>query len=150
MQNHPLVDAKYFNSFPSTLSAFQTTTLSNASEPSCEFLHMLTEFSNITQPTFSTATPKHGVEHHIPNTGPPVYACTRRLDSSKLAAAKAEFAYIEELVIVRHSNSPWASPLHMVPKSDGSYCPCGDYRRLNDVTIPDCYLFCIFKIFPRS
>lgn len=83
--------------------------------------------------TFSTTTTKHGVEYHISTTGPPVYAHARCLDSLKLAAAKAEFAYMEELGIVRRSNSLWASPLHTVPKSDGSYC------RLNDVTIPDCY-----------
>ncbi|KAJ8386199.1 hypothetical protein AAFF_G00176230 [Aldrovandia affinis] len=46
---------------------------------------------------------------------------------------------MEKLGIVRHSNSPWASPLHMVPKSDNGCRPCGDYRRLNDATIPDCY-----------
>lgn len=61
----------------------------------------------------------------------------RKLAAAKLAAAKAEFAYMEEFGIVQRSNSPWASPLHMVPKSDGSYHPCGDYHRLNDVTITD-------------
>lgn len=46
---------------------------------------------------------------------------------------------MERLGIICHSSSPWSSPLHMAPKrdGDGGWCPCGDYRRLNNATTPD-------------
>ena len=61
------------------------------------------------------------------------------LDPVKLASTQAEFLKMEKAGIVRQSSSPWSSPLHMVPKPDGTRRPCGDFCRLNTPTIPDRY-----------
>ena len=84
---------------------------------------------------------KHiGTKHYIEtNVEQPVAQRCRRLIGEKLEQVREHFKMLQNQGIVRPSKSPWASPLVVVRKSDGSYRPCGDYRRLNDVTIPDRY-----------
>ncbi|GFR85827.1 Pol polyprotein [Elysia marginata] len=85
------------------------------------------------------ATVKHGVQHYICTTGSPVHSRARRLAPDRLTAAKKEFIEMEQIGIIRKSNSPWASPLHIVAKPNGGLRPCGDFRRLSDATTPDRY-----------
>ena len=113
--------------------------ISLVTDSACPFRQMLLDRPALTTPVFDAAAPRHGVQLHIPTTGPPVYARARRLAPEKLAVAKREFQVMKDLGIIRRSKSPWASPMHMVDKSDGGYRPCGDYRSLNNVTEPDKY-----------
>ena len=41
--------------------------------------------------------------------------------------------------IIRPSHSSWSNPIHMVPKADGRYRICGDFRKLNSITKTDSY-----------
>ena len=56
-----------------------------------DFERLIDERPALTCPTFSNATPRHGVKHHILTEDAPVFARTSRLSPEKLACAIKEF-----------------------------------------------------------
>ena len=67
----------------------------------------------------------------------PVYQRPYRIPLAKQEFARKEIELMAEKNLIEPSYSPWTSPVVLVPKRDGSTRFCIDYRKLNEVTIPD-------------
>ncbi|GFU52272.1 transposon Tf2-11 polyprotein [Trichonephila clavipes] len=98
------------------------------------FKNILSEYPDLSNPSLISKSASHGTVHHIITTGPLVTARPRRLHPKLYDAVKVEFEFLLAQGIIRPSKSPWSSPLHVVPKSDSTVRPVGDYRQLNSVT----------------
>lgn len=62
-----------------------------------------------------------------------------RLNNVKRTAMRQEVDYLLSEGFAKPSASPWSSPCVLVPKADGTFRFCTDYRKVNSVTVPDCF-----------
>ena len=79
------------------------------------------------------------VQHDIQTSGPPIRQPLRRLPVALKPTVTEEVSKMLTQGVIRHSSSPWSSPLVLVKKKDKSWRFCVDYRKLNNVTHRDAY-----------
>ena len=114
--------------------------------PENEFPEILAHYPELTCPFTSRPRgddeEKNNITHKIVVNQYPCSARARPLSPEKLACAQKEIDDLLEAGIVRRSDSPYSSPLHLVPRTTengGTYRLCGDYRQLNKMTVKDNY-----------
>lgn len=79
--------------------------------------------------------------YHEINTGNarPIRQPARRLPHHQRSEAQAQVDEMLKSGVISPSSGPWASPIVLVKKKDGSTRFCVDYRKLNDTTLKDAY-----------
>ncbi len=85
----------------------------------------------------------------------PIMQHPYRVNPFKREVMKSEVTYMLQNGLAVSSQSAWSSPCLLVPKSDGSFRFCTDYRKINAVTKPDSFPLpriddCIDKVGPAK
>ncbi len=90
---------------------------------------------------FNDVPPGTSVIAHDINVGSasPVKQHAYRCPLSKREAMKREVVYLLKNDFAVPSISPWSSPCILVPKADGSFRFCTDFRKINSLTVPDAF-----------
>ena len=80
------------------------------------------------------------VQHEIPLSDPtPFRLPYRRIPPSQYQSVRGHIEELKQAGIIQPSQSPFASPIVVVEKKDGTIRLCIDYRRLNARTVRDAF-----------
>ena len=108
--------------------------------------HQLTQFSALLTSYAHIFAYKSGdlgrtnlLNHRIETNGNPIRQAVRRVPLSQRDEIRRLLTEMQEKNIIAPSKSPWASPIVLVPKKDGSLHFCVDYRKVNEITHKDAY-----------
>lgn len=114
-----------------------STTGSSSKEKHSQLQDVLQQFSEVLGDHMGRSDT---VQHHITTNGSP--PCRQRpypYSPEKRMSIQQQVEEMLKLGVVEPSKSPWASPVVIVKKKDGSDRFCVDYRRLNQATQTDAF-----------
>ena len=127
--------AVHTESHPCQLREDEGTSLSTQQQRALE--NLLKTYERCFQPG---GEPTPFAEHRI-NTGDqlPVAVPPYRMNPAKKELLKTEIDKLLEDGIIEECESPYASPVVLIPKPNGKVRLCVDYRKLNSQTVADSY-----------
>ena len=74
------------------------------------------------------------IAHKIDAGAAPIRRYPKRLPYAYREETDKQVSDMLQQVVIKPSNSPWASPVVPVKKKDGTFLFCIDYRKLNAIT----------------
>ena len=109
-------------------------------EEGVQLRNLLLEFSDVFVGSDGILGKTNVIKHTI-DTGNalPIKLPPRRVPFSQMDAMQKELESMLDKGVIQPSSSPWASPVVLVKKSDGSLRFCIDYRKVNAITKKDAY-----------
>ncbi|GBM86894.1 Transposon Ty3-I Gag-Pol polyprotein [Araneus ventricosus] len=122
-----------------SLQAVGTLSLGKKVHTNSPYFKISLRFPELFDKSLSLTIAQKEIFHYIETRGQPVHSKVRRLSPEKLKVLKTEFDNLLRAGIIVPSKSQWSSPVHFLPETDWTWRICGDYRRLNAVTLPDRY-----------
>ena len=113
--------------------------LSHLTPPQNESLNnVIQEFRDLF-PNVPSRTDKISHDVIIEEGSIPIKQPPYRLNLTKTQYLRGEVKYLLENDLIEPSNSNWSSPCILIPKPDGSYRMCTDYRKVNNITKSDTF-----------